>query len=256
MKLFPHQEKALEMTDGRNRVAYYLDMGLGKTFIGSEKMFRLKSRINLVVCQKSKVQDWVDHFTHHYSLLVFDLTNKKDFEHFIEKSEFVYGMVGVINYDLLFRRKNLLDLADFTLMLDESSLIQNSTAKRTKFLLKMNPANIILLSGTPTSGKYENLWTQVHLLGWNISQNIYNKQYVNWTLTRDDGSGIRHKIVDKKDPYKNVDRLKEKLREHGAIFMKTEECFELPEQTFITVNCESSKNNAQNCYKTHETAII
>jgi SNF2 family DNA or RNA helicase len=45
--------------------------------------------------------------------------------------------------------------------------------------------------------------------------------------------GFIHKIVDKDDPYKNVDRLKSKLREHGAVFMKTEECFELPEQTFI-----------------------
>ena len=25
MRLYPHQEKALEMTDGQNRVAYYLD---------------------------------------------------------------------------------------------------------------------------------------------------------------------------------------------------------------------------------------
>jgi SNF2 family DNA or RNA helicase len=126
-------------------------------------------------------------------------------------------------------------------MLDESSLIQNDKAKRSKFILGLNFSNVILLSGTPTSGKYENLWTQIHLLGWTISQDTYNKQYINWTLTKDDGSGIRHKIVDKDDPYKNVDRLKEKMREHGAIFMKTEECFDLPEQNFITVNCESSK---------------
>ena len=36
--LFKHQIKALEDTKGKNRVAYYLDMGLGKTFVGSEKM--------------------------------------------------------------------------------------------------------------------------------------------------------------------------------------------------------------------------
>lgn len=29
MKLFPHQIKALEATENMNRVAYYLDMGLG-----------------------------------------------------------------------------------------------------------------------------------------------------------------------------------------------------------------------------------
>ena len=29
MKLFPHQNEALKITEDRNRVAYYLDMGLG-----------------------------------------------------------------------------------------------------------------------------------------------------------------------------------------------------------------------------------
>lgn len=37
MQLFPHQQKALDLTAGKNRVAYYLDMGLGKTFVGGEK---------------------------------------------------------------------------------------------------------------------------------------------------------------------------------------------------------------------------
>ena len=144
--------------------------------------------------------------------------------------------IGIINYDLLFRRERLLSLSGFTLLLDESSLIQNEKAKRSKFILKMNPANVILLSGTPVSGKYENLWSQIHLLGWSISNDLYNRQYVNWILTEADESGFRRWIVNPDDPYKNVDRLKAKLREHGAFFLKTEECFSLPEQNFMTVS--------------------
>ena len=34
MELFKHQQEALEQTKDLNRVAYYLDMGLGKTFVG------------------------------------------------------------------------------------------------------------------------------------------------------------------------------------------------------------------------------
>jgi SNF2 family DNA or RNA helicase len=242
MQFFKHQTEALDQTKDKNKVAYYLDMGLGKTFVGAEKMIRLQNKVNLVVCQKSKVDDWVNHFKTYYHAKVFDLTKPKEFGEFhgvVMGGRFT--SIGVINYDLIFRREILYQLKDFTLMLDESSLIQNDKAKRTKFILGMYPSNVILLSGTPTSGKYENLWTQLHLLGWTISQDTYNKQYINWTLTKDDGSGIRHKIVNKDDSYKNVDRLKEKMREHGAVFMKTEECFDLPEQTFITVNCESSK---------------
>ena len=37
--------------------AYYLDMGLGKTFVGAEKMYLLNNDVNLVVCQKSKIDD-------------------------------------------------------------------------------------------------------------------------------------------------------------------------------------------------------
>lgn len=44
--LFQHQQQALDQTEGHNRCAYYLDMGLGKTFVGSEKMMKLNTRIN------------------------------------------------------------------------------------------------------------------------------------------------------------------------------------------------------------------
>ena len=231
MELFPHQKRALEQTEGQNRVAYYLDMGLGKTFVGAEKMCNLGKSCNLIVCQKSKVQDWIDHFKTHYNAFLYDLTKKKDFENFFKHADLFAPRVAVINYELAWRRKQLLQLQDFTLMLDESSLIQNQKAKQTKFILQMQPDNVVLLSGTPTAGKYENLWSQIHLLGWNISEDVYNRQYVNWVKV--DTDGFIHKVIDKDDPYKNVERLKSKLREHGAVFMKTEECFDLPDQTFI-----------------------
>ena len=41
--------------------------------------------------------------------------------------------------------------------------------------------------------------------------------------------------------YKNVDRLKRKLSEHGAIFMKSEEVFDLPEQVIIPVYSKPTK---------------
>lgn len=229
--LFPHQKQALEMTSSQNRVAYYLDMGLGKTFVGSEKMLELDKRINLVVCQKSKVGDWIEHFKEHYWYSVLDLTNKKDFECFVEaitaKSFLPQPkFVGVINYDLIFRRPELGQLKDFTLMLDESSLIQNEMSKRSKFILKkLKPKNVILLSGTPTGGKYEKLWSQCRLLGWKISKEAFWNTYVKFHF--EDKDGFPLKVI---DGYQNVDRLKRKLREHGAVFMKSDEVFDLPQQ--------------------------
>ena len=246
MKLFPHQEEALKRTKGFDRVAFYHDMGLGKTFTGSEKMMSYGNDTNLIVCQKSKVNDWVNHFREHYPRVsVHDLTKKKEFESFTSWYVAWHGYHGasttiaVINYELAWRRKDLLELTNFTLMLDESSLIQNKTAKQTKFILQLNPKNVILLSGTPTAGKYENLWTQAHLLGWGISEDLYNRQYVNWKTIEADG--FFHKVVDMENPYKNVERLKQKFRDHGSDFVKTEEVFDLPEQTFTIVKIPTSK---------------
>ena len=245
MQLFEHQKDALEQTKDLNRVAYYLDMGLGKTFVGAEKAMSLNKDI-LIVCQKSKIADWKEHFFKYYidkmkcdesGAWCYDLTSNTGMDMFLHSRYRI--RIGVINYELAWRRKQLLQLQDFTLMLDESSLIQNQGAKQSKFILQLNPDNVILLSGTPTAGKYENLWSQIHLLGWKISEDVYNRQYVNWTKI--DMGGFTHKIVDKENPYKNVDRLKSKLREHGAVFMKTEECFDLPEQTFIKQTVPTSK---------------
>ena len=246
MELFKHQQEALEQTKDLNRVAYYLDMGLGKTFVGAEKAMSLDKDI-LIVCQKSKIADWKEHFFKYYidkmkcdesGAWCYDLTSNTGMDMFLHSRYKI--RIGVINYELAWRRQTeLLNLHDFTLMLDESSLIQNQGANQSKFILKLNPDNVILLSGTPTAGKYENLWSQIHLLGWKISEDVYNRQYVNWTKI--DMGGFTHKIVDKENPYKNVDRLKSKLREHGAVFMKTEECFDLPEQTFIKQFVPASK---------------
>lgn len=231
--LYQHQQKALDLTSGHTRCAYYLDMGLGKTFVGSEKAFSFPNKI-MVVCQHSKLQDWRDHFGQNYPCTPFDLTRPKQLEEFVD----VIGKcVGVINYDLIFRRDVLKRLNGFTLMLDESSLIQNETTKRAKFILSMNPQNVILLSGTPTGGKYEKLWSQCRLLGWNISKELFWKQYVETEWVEDDGFW-RQQVVG----YKNVDRLKDKLAQHGAVFMTTEDAgIDLPARNMVPVKIATPK---------------
>ena len=235
MKLFPHQVDALEKTEKFNRTAYFHDMGLGKTYTGAEKMIRLGGRINLVICQKSKIDDWVNHFREHYDCILFDLTNKYEYPLFFTGYSNI-PMIGVINYDLIFRRPELLKMKFDTIMLDESSIIQNRTSKRSKAILKIDSKNVILLSGTPTGGKYERLWSQIKLLGWDISEKLFMNQFVIYHY--EDNEGFPLLII---DGYKNVDRLKRKLREHGAHFLKTEEVFNLPDQIHNDIYVKTSK---------------
>ena len=245
MRLYEHQKQVLEQTERFNRVGYFLDMGLGKTFVGSEKMWDLNTAVNLLICQKSKIDDWVQHFTEHYpDYKVYDLTRKTQsiqFRQLVNSGhiEDDQSVLGVINYELAFRRSYIAHIGTFTLMLDESQYIQNETAKRSKFVLSLKPENVILLSGTPTSGKYEKLWSQCRMLGWNISKEAFWNTYIETEWVEDMDSGYKRQNV---TGYKNVERLKRKLAQHGAVFMKTEEAFELPDQQEITVKVPVSKN--------------
>ena len=244
LHFMPHQEDALNRTEQFNRCAYYLDMGLGKTFVGAEKMYLLNNAVNVVICQKSKIDDWVQHFKDYYpSDRVMNLTKKSEainFRTLVDTKE-LYKMdiqiVGVINYDLTFRRDWLLKISEFTMMLDESSLITNETAKRSKFILKMKPESVILLSGTPTAGKYERLWSQVQLLGWNITKKAFYNSYVvtEWV---ENGDGFKREVI---TGYKHTEHLKKKLASYGCIFMKTSEVLELPEQTEQKIFFKSTK---------------
>ena len=188
------------------------------------------------MCQKSKITDWIEHLTTYYDFIVFDLTKPKEYKQYFESIGELIPCIGVINYELTFRRKELLQLTNFTLVLDESSLINNEMAKRSKFILKLKPQNVVLLSGSLCGGKYENLYSQLRLLGWNISKTTYWNTYIDYHY--EDMGGFPVKFI---DGYKNVERLKRKMREYGCHFLKTEDVLELPDQIFTTVKIPVSK---------------
>lgn len=231
MGLFAYQQAALDRVDGKRRCAFYHDMGLGKTFTGAEKLMSDRRwKRALVVCQKSKVADWVDHFDAHYDMPVVDLT-KQDVCRDAEA-------VMVINYDLIWRRPQLMELDDLALMFDESSLLQNATSKRTKAAMKLagKADTLVLLSGTPVDGKYERLWTQLRMLGWRIDEKLFWRQYVESETTMREGFPIT-----KVTGYKNEERLVRKMKELGCDFLKTDDVIDLPDQRFISIDVPMSE---------------
>ena len=234
VELYPSQQEMLNEVEGKNRCAIYAGVGSGKTFIGSEKLISFQTPFNLVICQKSQVEYWVNHFQTHYpSVTVTDLTKRG----LLTLADLHPGVM-IINYDLVFRRPILSTLRQFSLMLDESSLIQNMSAKRTKFILKLNPTNVVLLSGTPVSGgkidrekgiifgRYENLISQLHLLGWKISQKAFWERYVNWELKRYGEVRVKEVVS-----YKNIAELNDTLKRLGCVFRRTEDIVELPDES-------------------------
>lgn len=232
MGLFAYQQAALDRVDGKRRCAFYHDMGLGKTFTGAEKLMSDRRwKRALVVCQKSKVADWVDHFEAHYDMPVVDLT-KQDVCRDAEG-------VMVVNYDLIWRRPQLMELDDLALMFDESSLLQNAASKRTKAAMKLagRADTLVLLSGTPVDGKYERLWTQLRMLGWRIDEKLFWRQYVESETTMREGFPIT-----KVTGYKNEERLVRKMKELGCDFLKTGDVIDLPDQRFIRIDVPMSEH--------------
>lgn len=122
-----------------------------------------------------------------------------------------------------------------TLLCDESSMISNERAQRTRGILKMYKQgrieHVVLLSGTPIDGKYERLLSQCWLLGWNIPRKEFLKRYVIYTMIQPPGMPFPIRVI---HGYKNEGELKDRLREKGAHFLKVEDCLSsLPSQTFI-----------------------
>lgn len=237
--LYPHQVQILADLYNYNKCAMFLEMGLGKTITGGIKSTSFNKPI-LIVCPKSLIQQWIEHFKDwHNNYTCYDLTKKKQLEQFITSEQ--DHKVGVINYESAWRKPELLKLRDFTLMLDESQAISNPTSKQTKGIVKLKFNNLVLLSGTPCSNaRYDKLYTQLKMLGLQMNKRSYEDRYCNM-FTMEKG-GIKFRVLSKANPWKNVDELKHSIYDLGGRFMKTDEVIELPQQRFIDVSVPTNKN--------------
>lgn len=249
LELMDHQVEALNRLYDFDRVAIFHDCGLGKTFTGAEKLYQLNTDRNLVICQKSKVNDWLEHFNTYYynDYITYDLTNAKNIPLYLNAPD---PVVGVINYDLIFRRKELFNTD--TLLCDESGLLTNDKAKRTKFIMNMDFQNIILLSGTICGGKYENILPQLKLLGYNVSETAFYNMYVEYD--RKPNGWNTKKMHREITGYKNVDHLKKRMRMLGCDFLKTEDVIDLPDQ--ITIPIKVKRPTEYNTLRKNKVVII
>ena len=229
----------------RKAVALYWDMGLGKTYGGLDRARQFGDDRILIVCQKSKVQDWLDAVDEFFGTSAANLRKQDDF------NKFKMGLFhcGVINYDLLWKRKEeLYKLYNYTLVLDESSMIKNPKAKRTRATMHLHYSHLVLLSGTPCSGKYEELITQCHMLGWKIDPKTYIDFYCNYVNIYIPG---KWEPVKKFIGYKNVRHLKKRLIEYGADFKLSTDYLDLPKQNYNWIKVDSTRE-----YKKFEKDLV
>ncbi len=169
MKLFKHQQVALEKSKQINDMALFHEPGLGKTrseleIFKDRRRNRLDLRL-LVVCPISLIEAaWgedIDKFTD-YTYLSYDK---------LQQGFFLPDII-IINYEKLIR-KNHLDIIkkmvtqyDFMCAVDESSKMKNHKSSITKTLLGIEHLfrGRFILSGSPMPNSEMELWGQINFI--------------------------------------------------------------------------------------------
>jgi SNF2 family DNA or RNA helicase len=174
------QSLALAAAKKKPGFAYFLEMGLGKTFLTLTEFLALvkedrKASRMVVVCPNSFKSGWgVEISKHrlHMAVHVYEASRHKVAEGFTT-SHFSQPPALIINYEAMRLPKVKQLIAGFTaerncyLVLDESINLKNPQAKRTKAILKItnNFAFVRILSGKPTTQGPHDLWAQLAAIG-------------------------------------------------------------------------------------------
>lgn len=237
-ELYDFQRQALDKIQDRDNAALFWQMGAGKTISSIELTERWNSQILICLVLKSTVSQWTEELAEQTDRQVFNgyKKSKKDgVKAFIDATG---RKALVIGYDA-YKAKSAAELRQYindnaeqvTMTCDESSLIGHMTSERTKAVMKTKVRHRLLLSGTPaTGGKMEAMIPTMNMLGWSITKEKFLQQFCHV-----------YEWVDPTRPwmtipiiqgYKNIDKLREGLKEHGGSFITMEEAgVQLPATT-------------------------
>lgn len=237
-QLYDFQRKALDAIQDRDNAALFWQMGAGKTISSIELTERWDSQILICLVLKSTVSQWTDELQGQTDRQVFNgyKKSKKDgVRAFIDATG---RKALVIGYDA-YKAKSGAELRQYindneenvTMICDESSLIGRMNSERTKAVMKTKTKHRLLLSGTPASGgKLEAMIPTACMLGWHMTKEEFLQQFCHvYEWTDPTRPWMTIPII---QGYKNIDKLREGLQEHGGSFITMEEAgVQLPATT-------------------------
>lgn len=265
-KLFPWQKRIVDKFKDRSAFGLFLDMGLGKTPLSLGLAEQNQCDKILVITINSKAEETEDTdgswlWWAKQSNISYNLNTKKATEFNSEASD-----IFVVNYEMLFKRtkkqdilamkKSGLQLSDVivdfinscrqhkvALILDESHKAKNNKSKQTSSIekiqrelkLKSSSLYTYLLTGTPFTTGYIDLYTQLKLLGCTMTKGMFEDNF----CLRGNIRGLlgwQQPIVG----YKNVELLYDLIHKY-AITIDSEDVVDLPEKIFVDHKLECSK---------------
>lgn len=245
-----HQKKALSYLYRRDTAALYTDMGTGKTKIMIDLIQSRGFKRVLVVAPNKACEVWEEQIGIHgisQNFSVFRLNNLSSVKvieklNKIPKSGQILSngptLVFIINYEKIWRKgiDSILLKKSFGLdcvICDESHRIKTPRSKCSMYLAKLGKVvpHRYLVTGTPLAENPVDIFAQYKFLdptifGTNLGNFRDEYEVIDPIMT----ARIGHRILDKKNPYKNLDKLREKM---FSCAFYIESSVELPEQTDI-----------------------
>lgn len=247
-KPWEHQIKALDYLMTGTYGALYTDMGTGKTKVGIDLIVNKGFVFTVIVGTKKSCGVWESEFTKHcdinrHNICVFNLSNYSTSNKILKLQEILayqaktgVKIVLIINYDSVWRRpfnESLIKTRIDCVICDESHRIKTPSSKCSMYLARLGKyvKYRYLMTGTPTTETPVDVYAQYKFLqpaifGTNL--NKFRDQYENLDVRATTYCGYR--VLDKKQPYKNLDELREKMFS-CAFYVKS--TIKLPPQTFL-----------------------
>lgn len=247
-KLYDWQQNIAANVMDKSAYGLFLDCGLGKTPISlSLAELNLCNKVMVITINSKAVEDvnvegsWMEWVSQ--SDIPYTLYNKKATTFDSEDSFFI------VNYESLFQRSekgvllkdNILAFIkscrkqQVALIVDESHKMKNLQSKQTKAINKIKlmlertakKLNVYLLTGTPFTQGFIDLYTQLKLLGLQETKGWFEEQFCERGHLKNRAEW-QQPIVG----YKNVDQLYNLVHQY-AITIKKEEVIKLPPAVYV-----------------------
>jgi SNF2 family DNA or RNA helicase len=247
MQLMEHQNEMVMKASLNTRYGFWLQPGLGKT-VGTLAIIEHWPLKTLVICPKSVMkaawmQDAEEFFPELRVVCCWDKTKMKRANKIMESD----ADVLIINIDLFkAHAQDFLKAGIRRLVVDESSMIKNHKAQRTKAIIEFADKmdSVYLLSGTPAPNCPTEYYTQVRA----INKGMFGSSFYGfahkyfYVMTR--AISGRDVITGYKQKTDRADEFHDRLRRCSWSLTK-EEALDLPSQTDLIRNVFLSKEDQQ-----------
>lgn len=255
--LFPYQKNIVDQFKSKDKYGLFLDMGLGKTptslaFTEVNNCTKLlivtiNSKATEKITDRGSWLNWADK-----SDIKYNFYDKK----YLKSKDIITADTNdclILNYEALYERKSENKKQRVTLkekivefinsckghnvgiILDESHKVKDLQSLQTGAIIKIkNNLELVskkcytyLLTGTPFTTGYEDLYTQLKLLGWDGTKGEFYDRF----CVRDSIPSLLPWQQPVKS-YKNIDELYKLIHKY-AITIKSEDVLDLPNKIII-----------------------